>query len=124
MKVKSLSHVRLFANPWTAAYQAPPSMGFPGKNTGVGCHCLLQPLSTKIVQRVGLSDELQKVHISEAILFFRPFENTHHFFLSSFTPTYLFGQDFLGKYARIFLSHKEEILYNLTVVIKAVNQVN
>ena len=27
-KVKSLSHVRLFATPWTAAYQAPPSMGF------------------------------------------------------------------------------------------------
>ena len=28
MKVKSLSHVRLLATPWTAAYQAPPSMGF------------------------------------------------------------------------------------------------
>ena len=27
-KVKSLSRVRLFAAPWTAAYQAPPSMGF------------------------------------------------------------------------------------------------
>ena len=28
MKVKSLSRVRLFAIPWTIAYQAPPSMGF------------------------------------------------------------------------------------------------
>ena len=28
MKVKLLSRVRLFATPWTAAYQAPPSMGF------------------------------------------------------------------------------------------------
>ena len=28
VKVKPLSHVRLFATPWTAAYQAPPSMGF------------------------------------------------------------------------------------------------
>ena len=28
MKVKSLSHVRLFATPWTAAHHAPPSMGF------------------------------------------------------------------------------------------------
>ena len=28
MKVKLLSHVRLLATPWTAAYQAPPSMGF------------------------------------------------------------------------------------------------
>ena len=28
MKVKSLSRVRLFAIPWTVAYQAPLSMGF------------------------------------------------------------------------------------------------
>ena len=28
VKVKSLSHVQLVATPWTAAYQAPPSMGF------------------------------------------------------------------------------------------------
>ena len=27
-KVKSLSHVRLFATPWTVAHQAPLSMGF------------------------------------------------------------------------------------------------
>ena len=31
VKVKSLSCVRLFATPWTAAYQAPPSMGFSGQ---------------------------------------------------------------------------------------------
>ena len=29
--VKSLSHVQLFATPWTAASQAPPSMGFSRK---------------------------------------------------------------------------------------------
>ena len=28
VKVKSLSRVRLYTTPWTAAYQAPPSMGF------------------------------------------------------------------------------------------------
>ena len=28
VKVKSLSHVRLLATPWTAAYQPSPSMGF------------------------------------------------------------------------------------------------
>ena len=28
VKVKSFSRVRLLATPWTAAYQAPPSMGF------------------------------------------------------------------------------------------------
>ena len=40
--MNSLSRVRLFATSWTVAYQAPPSMGFPGKSTGVGCHFLLQ----------------------------------------------------------------------------------
>ena len=51
VKVKLLSRVRLFATPWTVARQAPLSMGFarllcpwdsPGKNTGMGCHFLLQ----------------------------------------------------------------------------------
>jgi len=28
VKGKALSHVGLFATPWTAAHQAPPSMGF------------------------------------------------------------------------------------------------
>ena len=31
VKVKSLSCIRLFATPWTEAYQAPPSMGFSGQ---------------------------------------------------------------------------------------------
>ena len=30
-EVKSLSRVRLFATPWTVAYQAPPSMAFSRK---------------------------------------------------------------------------------------------
>ena len=30
------------ATPWTVARQAPLSWDFPGKNTGVGCHFLLQ----------------------------------------------------------------------------------
>ena len=46
-KVKSLSHVRPSATPWTAAYQAPLSRDFPGKSTGVGCHCLLQERKVK-----------------------------------------------------------------------------
>ena len=41
VKIKLLSCVRLFATPWTAAHEAPPSMDFPGMSTGVGCHCLL-----------------------------------------------------------------------------------
>ena len=34
VKVKSLSHVRLLATLWTAAYQAPPSMGFSRQEWG------------------------------------------------------------------------------------------
>ena len=42
VKGKLLSRVRLLATPWTAAYQAPPSMGLSRQSTGVGCHCLLR----------------------------------------------------------------------------------
>ena len=31
LKVKLLSRVQLLATPWTAAFQAPPSMGFSGQ---------------------------------------------------------------------------------------------
>ena len=40
--VLSLNHVWLFVAPQSVAHQAPLSWDFPGKNTGVGCHCLLQ----------------------------------------------------------------------------------
>ena len=52
MKVKLLSRVGLFETPWTAAYQAPPSMGFsrqeywsgvpsPSPEWGVRCNNVL-----------------------------------------------------------------------------------
>ena len=43
MKVKSLSRVGLLATPWTAAYQAPLSMGFARQEywSGVPLSCLL-----------------------------------------------------------------------------------
>ena len=100
VKVKSLSHVQLLVTPWTAAYQAPPSMGFSSqeywsglplpspvgyvcccwvasvvsdsvrphktvahpalptlgfsnKNTGVGCHFLLQCMKVKSESEVS-----------------------------------------------------------------------
>ena len=42
VKGKSLSHVWLFMTPWTAAYQAPSSMGFYRQEYWSGCHCLLR----------------------------------------------------------------------------------
>ena len=66
VKVKSLSWVRLLVTPWTAAYQAPVSMGFsrqeywsglpfpsPGNinNSGINILSVLLP-ATSILQRV------------------------------------------------------------------------
>ena len=42
VRTQSLCHARLFETPWTVAHQTPLFMGFPGKNTGVDCHSLLQ----------------------------------------------------------------------------------
>ena len=41
MGVSDLRGVTL-VTPWTVACQAPLSMDFPGKHTGVGCRALLQ----------------------------------------------------------------------------------
>ena len=48
VKVKSLSRVWLFATPWTAAYQAPPSMGFSRREYWSGVP-LPSPLTTHSV---------------------------------------------------------------------------
>ena len=45
VKVKSLSCVWPSGTPWTAAFQAPPSMGFSRQSAGVGCQCFLWVVS-------------------------------------------------------------------------------
>ena len=47
------SHVRLCATPQTAAHQAP--WDSPGRNTGVGCHFLLQCMRVKSESEVAQS---------------------------------------------------------------------
>ena len=59
VKVKSLSCVRLLGTPWTAAYQAPPSMGFSRQEywsglplpspTGV---CILNIISIQMILKL------------------------------------------------------------------------
>ena len=56
VKVKSLSRVQLLATPWTAAYQAPPPMGFSGKSTGVRCHCLLRIYTLLYIKQIIKKD--------------------------------------------------------------------
>ena len=42
LNAKLLIYVQLFVTLWTVSCQAPLSMLCPGKNTGVGCHTILQ----------------------------------------------------------------------------------
>ena len=49
------SHVRLCATPWTAAHQAPPSLGFSRQEHWMGCHFLLQCMKVKSESEVARS---------------------------------------------------------------------
>ena len=49
------SRVRLCATPQTAAHQASRPWDSPGKNTGVGCHFLLQCMKVKSESEVAQS---------------------------------------------------------------------
>ena len=51
VKVKSLSRVQLLATPWTAAYQAPPSMGFARQEFWSGVP--LEPVNTVLYMAEG-----------------------------------------------------------------------
>ena len=49
------SCVQLCATPWTAAHQALRPWDSPGKNTGVGCHFLLQCMKVESKSEVAQS---------------------------------------------------------------------
>ena len=59
MKGKLLSRVRLFAIPWTAAYQAPLSMGFSRQEYYIG----INGPKTKTPLRKGLGVGLQPIKL-------------------------------------------------------------
>ena len=58
VKVKSLSRVQILATPWTAAYQAPPSMGFSRQQYWSGVP--LPPVALLICKSVPLLPEIRK----------------------------------------------------------------
>jgi len=51
---QSLSSVWLFVTLCTVAHQVPRSWDYPGMNTGVGCHCLLQGIFRILGLNLGL----------------------------------------------------------------------
>ena len=67
VKVKTLSHVQLFATPWTEAYQAPPSMGFSRQEYWSGL-----PLPSRVTL-------LQSLIIYRTIHLINCFKSSHHF---------------------------------------------
>ena len=54
VKVKLLSHVRLLATPWTAAHQAPPSMGFSRQEYWSGVPLPSPNFSLRVVNNMRL----------------------------------------------------------------------
>ena len=68
VKVKSLSRVRLWATPWTAAYQAPLPMGFSRQEYGSGV-----PLPSLTLLLLLLKESiLLSMYITQRVKFKRP----------------------------------------------------
>ena len=61
VKVKSLSRVRLLVTPWTAAHQAPPSMGFSRQEYWSEVP-LPSPNASEIAKFLLLYPVKQKIH--------------------------------------------------------------
>ena len=62
VKGKPLSHVRLFATPWTAAHQAPPSMGFSWQEYWSGVP-LPSPTYNPTILLLGIHTEKKSSHM-------------------------------------------------------------
>ena len=80
VKVKSLSHVRLLVTPWTAAHQAPPSMGFARQEYWSGVPlpsprpCRLRVFKIKVMLRIDKHSDDSYVHV---LLLPAPYSHTH-----------------------------------------------
>ena len=73
VKVKSLSHVQLLATPWTAAYQAPPSMGFSRQEYWSG----VPFMSCKIIKRSIVPCFSSVQSLSHVWFFVTPWTTAH-----------------------------------------------
>ena len=76
VKVKSLSRVRFLATPWTAAYQAPPSMGFSRQDywSGVPSPSLIYSrLDIFVIITIFLDMDKQKMSTLLITIGFEPF---------------------------------------------------
>ena len=91
VKVKSLSHVRLFATPWTAAYQAPPSMGFSRQEYWSGVPLPSPAALLTSLQYTGRALLTCPCSFSSTITFYMAFppQISFSYFYSCFLPSEL-----------------------------------
>ena len=106
VKVKTLSHVRLLATQWTAAYQAPPSMGFSRREYWSGV-----PLPSRVTL-------LQSLIIYQTIHLISYFKSSHHsrWRLSHIlgnTHMYTYSYMYIHVYLYIYIHILFQILKNL-----------
>jgi len=112
VKVKSLSHIRLLATPWTAAYQAPLSMGFSRQEYWSGL-----PLPSRHLHCTDFSESAYEYSVPWVLTSLTLFFYTHdtwttgwldinflglHFLSSSFLKILLF----IGMYPFMFIDRK------------------
>ena len=76
VKVKSLSCIRLLAAPWTAAYQAPPSMGFSRQEYWSGL-----PLPSPSIHATGFKRHLMQP-LQETQKYHKAVDRRRHFAIS------------------------------------------
>ena len=115
-KVKSLSHVRLFATPWTVTYQGPLSIGFFRKESRSG----LPFPSAAIKYKVSEGSEVKS--FSGVQLFATPWTVTYQAPLSMDFPGNSTGMDGHFLLQQIFptqesnpgLPHCRQTLYHLS----------
>ena len=90
--MKSLSRVQLLATPWTAAYQAPPSMGFSR-----------QELLGQANNVNKLEAKMLRLHINQKAHYFVPQRNLFFFFFNTVLPQIISSFPIFDKDRNIFL---------------------
>ena len=88
VEVKSLSHVQLLATPWTAAYQAPPSMGFSRQEYWSGVPLLCTP-STVLKQQLQNKQGPKEMGKEKNVIYFLKYTERMFSLLLPWEPRWL-----------------------------------
>ena len=111
MKVKSLSHVQLLVTPWTAAYQAPPTMGFSRQEywSGVPLPSPNHVLSVSKLIKEGMT--LAPHNLTSKFVIYRHFFWVLYFMAISVTREFIFWKMFVHR--NPYVPHRHGVLCNI-----------